>query len=156
MEKAFWHSCLHVVQSPSALQIVRGMGWPGGALTSLSDLSSPSTLCLQCLEGISHLIMAKLSGSWEQWMKRVYCFGTRGLYPFLLPVLNCKLFRAETSFALTFLQHITNGALILDEVLRTTVKQINDFFSFLFLTYITIPKKMKNSHLSSSMKFCVK
>lgn len=48
-------------------------------------------------------------------MERIYCLGTWYLYPFPLPVLVCKLFRAETLFALTFLQHVTNGALILAE-----------------------------------------
>lgn len=150
---AFLPACCSKSSSPS-YRPWDGLAWRNTDLPVRSVLTIHTSL--QCLEGISHLIMAKLSGSWEQWMKRVYCFGTRGLHPFLLPVLNCKLFRAETSFALTFLQHITNGALILDEVLRTTVRQINDFFSFLFLTYITIPGEMKNSHLSSSMKFCVK
>lgn len=76
-------------------------------------------------------MMAKLSGSWEQWMKRVCCFGMRGLCPFLLPVLIFKLVKAETWFALTFLQHVTNGTLILNEALGNKVKQINDFFPFL-------------------------
>lgn len=67
-------------------------------------------------------------------MERIYCLGTWCLYPFPLPVLVCKLFRAETLFALTFLQHVTNGALILAEVLGTTIKQINAFF-FFFLSF---------------------
>lgn len=86
-------------------------------------------------------------------MKRIYRLGSWCLYPFPLPVLVCKLFRAETLFALTFLQHVTNGALILAEVLGTTVKQINAFFSFLSLSDVAIARETKHSRLSSSVKF---
>lgn len=145
MEKPFWHLVVYVVFTDLRHYcLCRGLGRSGGPLASPSDLSSRYILCLGCPEEISQLIKVKLNGSWEQWLKRIYRLGSWCLYPFPLPLLVCKLFRAETLFALTFLQHVTNGALILAEVLGTTVKQINACF-WPFFPCQMLPQPEKSS-----------
>lgn len=92
----------------------------------------------------------KLNSSWEKWMERIYYLGTWCSYPFLLLLLVCKLFRAETLFALTFSTACElMGALILAKVSGTTVKQINA----LLFTSCQIIQYPKNSNLFSSMVY---